>query len=136
MQGLTRSCRESNSQHCKAIRHYRLLFYMLQAVNTFRPRSGTLQPLAGKLYIFFRKKFVFLTFLFVFEIGSLICALANSSSMLIAGRAVAGAGSSGLMNGAWTIVGTSVPLAQQPCERPCPPLAYFPCLIALTWRCQ
>ncbi|KAL2139652.1 hypothetical protein VTI28DRAFT_4877 [Corynascus sepedonium] len=76
--------------------------------------SGSLQPLAGKLYTFFRKKFVFLTFLFVFAVGSLICALAKSSPMLIAGRAVAGAGSSGLMNGAWTIIGSSVPLAKQP----------------------
>ncbi|SPQ20692.1 ac2ce0b2-0f2c-4d86-9ef6-6ef02f7d8a90 [Thermothielavioides terrestris] len=67
--------------------------------------SGTLQPMAGKLYTYFRKQFVFLAFLFVFEAGSLICALAHSSPMLIAGRAVAGAGSSGLMNGAWTIIG-------------------------------
>lgn len=78
--------------------------------------SGTLQPVAGKLYTFFRKKFVFLTFLFVFEVGSLICALAKSSPMMIAGRAVSGAGSSGLINGAWTIVGSSVPVSQQPCE--------------------
>ncbi|KAI0134357.1 major facilitator superfamily-domain-containing protein [Xylariales sp. AK1849] len=76
--------------------------------------SGTLQPIAGKLYTFFRKKFVFLAFLFVFEIGSLVCALASSSPMLIAGRAIAGAGSSGLMNGGWTIIGSSVPPAQQP----------------------
>ncbi|KAK3381168.1 major facilitator superfamily domain-containing protein [Podospora didyma] len=76
--------------------------------------SGTLQPLAGKFYTFFRKKFVFLAFLFVFLVGSLICALAKTSPMLIAGRAVAGAGSSGLMNGAWTIVGSSVPLQKQP----------------------
>jgi MFS family permease len=72
--------------------------------------------MAGKLYTYFRKQFVFLAFLFVFEAGSLICALAHSSPMLIAGRAVAGAGSSGLMNGAWTIIGNSLPLGQQPCE--------------------
>ncbi|ETS86472.1 hypothetical protein PFICI_00300 [Pestalotiopsis fici W106-1] len=57
---------------------------------------------------------VFLIFVFVFEIGSLICALANSSSMLIGGRAVAGLGCSGLVNGGMTIISGSVTIAKRP----------------------
>lgn len=40
----------------------------------------------------------------VFELGSLICALATSSRMVIAGRAVTGIGGSGIFNGALVIL--------------------------------
>lgn len=53
-------------------------------------------------------------FFFVFEIGSLICALATSSNMLIVGRAVAGIGASGIQNGAVTMVSGMVPLEKRP----------------------
>lgn len=49
-------------------------------------------------------------FLFVFELGSMITALATSSNMFIVGRAVAGMGGSGLVNGALTIISACVPL--------------------------
>lgn len=51
---------------------------------------------------------------FVFEVGSLICAAANSSNMFIAGQSVAGLGASGLFNGAVTIIAASVPLEKRP----------------------
>jgi hypothetical protein len=57
-------------------------------------------------------------FFFVFEMGSLVCGLANSSSMLIGGRAIAGLGASGLMNGGMTIIAGAVPLEKRPCEIP------------------
>ncbi|KAL4778866.1 putative MFS transporter [Aspergillus varians] len=56
----------------------------------------------------------FLTFFAIFELGSVICAAATSSTMLIVGRAIAGVGSSGLMNGALTILSDCVPPHKQP----------------------
>lgn len=61
-------------------------------------------------------QWTFLVFFFIFELGSLLCGLATSSKMLIVARAVAGLGSSGLMNGSLTIIGSSVPLHKSPCQ--------------------
>ncbi|KAF7901360.1 hypothetical protein EAF00_003581 [Botryotinia globosa] len=74
----------------------------------------SLQPLSGKLYTYFRSKHVFLSFFFFFESGSLLCGTATSSNMLIVGRAVAGIGSAGLMNGAITILTHAVPMEKRP----------------------
>ncbi|KAI1121165.1 major facilitator superfamily domain-containing protein [Nemania abortiva] len=75
--------------------------------------SATLQPLTGKMYTYFHMKWTFLVFFIIFEIGSLVCALATSSSFFIAGRAVAGIGVSGLTNGTLSIVAASVPLEKR-----------------------
>ncbi|KAK1480917.1 major facilitator superfamily transporter [Colletotrichum tamarilloi] len=75
---------------------------------------AALQPLAGKLYTHRHSKEIFLAFLFVFEAGSLICALSNSSTLFIIGRAVSGMGSGGLFNGSLTIIGATVPLEKRP----------------------
>jgi MFS family permease len=50
----------------------------------------------------------------VFELGSLICGLAPNSKALIAGRAVAGLGVAGLVNGALTIIAVSVEREESP----------------------
>ena len=52
--------------------------------------------------------------LVVFEFGSIICATAKNSVILIVGRAMAGAGASALFSGAMTIVGFTVPLKKRP----------------------
>jgi MFS family permease len=52
---------------------------------------------------------VFLAFVFAFELGSLICGVASSSVVLIVGRAIAGLGASGIVNGAMTILSGAVP---------------------------
>ncbi|KAI0445467.1 major facilitator superfamily domain-containing protein [Xylaria telfairii] len=75
--------------------------------------SSVLQPLTGKLYTYFPTKWTFLCFFFVFEIGSLLCAVATSSPFFIVGRAVAGLGVSGLQNGSLTIVAGAVPLEKR-----------------------
>ncbi|GAP83988.1 putative MFS multidrug transporter [Rosellinia necatrix] len=75
--------------------------------------SSVLQPLTGKLYTFFPTKWTFLVFFFIFELGSLLCAVATSSPFFIVGRAVAGLGVSGLQNGALTIVAGAVPLQKR-----------------------
>jgi MFS family permease len=59
-------------------------------------------------------QWAYLIFFGLFELGSLICGLANSSSMLIGGRALAGMGSSGLLNGGMTIIAGAVPLQKRP----------------------
>ncbi|KAI9639998.1 hypothetical protein NHQ30_011557 [Ciborinia camelliae] len=71
-------------------------------------------PLSGKLYTYFSSKHTFLAFFFLFEFGSLLCGTAVSSNMLIVGRAVAGMGSAGLMNGAIIILTHSVPIEKRP----------------------
>ena len=78
--------------------------------------SATLQPLTGKLYTHLRTKHVFLVHLFLFEVGSLVCATATSSAMLIGGRALAGAGAAGLMNGSLTIISEGTSLEKRPCK--------------------
>lgn len=57
--------------------------------------------------------YLFIIFFCTFELGSLICGAAQSSNMLIVGRAVAGMGGSGLMNGGLTIVAACVSLEKR-----------------------
>ncbi|KAJ5586969.1 uncharacterized protein N7459_002734 [Penicillium hispanicum] len=82
--------------------------------SSYQIASASLQPLAGRIYTNFSSKWSFLVFFFIFELGSLLCGIANSSKMFIVARAVAGIGSSGLMNGSLTIVSSSVPLHKSP----------------------
>ena len=74
-----------------------------------RPRCST-QPLAGKTYILWSKKYCYLLWLGVFEVGSLVCALAPTSTALIVGRAVAGLGASGVFAGGFALLTTIIPL--------------------------
>ncbi|KAF5664221.1 major facilitator superfamily transporter [Fusarium circinatum] len=76
--------------------------------------SAALQPLTGKIYMYFNTRWTFLALFFVFEVGSLICGVAQSSAMLIIGRAVAGIGSSGIQNGALTMIAKAVPIHRRP----------------------
>uniref|UniRef100_A0A093URC9 Putative HC-toxin efflux carrier TOXA n=1 Tax=Talaromyces marneffei PM1 TaxID=1077442 RepID=A0A093URC9_TALMA len=76
--------------------------------------SCALQPVTGKMFSNFNLKYTFIAFLFVFEVGSAICGAAQSSKMLIAGRAVAGLGGAGLRNGALTIMSETIPLQERP----------------------
>ncbi|KAI1377958.1 MFS general substrate transporter [Hypoxylon crocopeplum] len=76
--------------------------------------SCALQPLGGKVYSKLNSKWAFITYLILFEVGSVICGTASSSTMLIVGRGVAGIGGSGLLNGALIILNSSVPPHRQP----------------------
>lgn len=78
--------------------------------------SAALQPMSGKIYTYYNARWTYLTFFALFELGSLICGVANSSSTLIGGRALAGIGSSGLLNGGMTIIAGAVPLEKRPGE--------------------
>ncbi|KAJ5609191.1 Major facilitator superfamily domain general substrate transporter [Penicillium herquei] len=59
--------------------------------------QSTLAPFWGKVSDIFGRKPITLLAMFVFFIGSLVCAVANSIAMLIAGRAIQGAGAGGVM---------------------------------------
>lgn len=88
--------------------------------------STSLQPTFGRIYkVFnvscdcctctfdpsfinaFKVKTVFLIAIGVFELGSLVCALAPSSTALIIGRAVAGMGVGGIFSGGLVIIAHS-----------------------------
>jgi MFS family permease len=72
------------------------------------------QLLFGKLYTLYSLKWTFMLSLFVFEIGSLICAAAPSSAVFIVGRAISGLGGSGVLCGSLVIISFSVPLEARP----------------------
>lgn len=76
--------------------------------------STALQPLYGKLYNSFPVRTIFLSAIFVFEVGSLVCAVAPSSTAFIVGRAVAGMGTAGLFSGAIVIMAYTLPLRLRP----------------------
>ncbi|KAK3988686.1 MFS transporter [Cladorrhinum sp. PSN332] len=76
--------------------------------------TAALQLQFGKLYTFLSIKWTFLGAIGVFELGSLLCGVARSSTMLILGRAIAGVGAAGIFSGAVLILANSVPLARRP----------------------
>lgn len=61
-------------------------------------------PLVGKIYTIFNSKYTYFVFMAVFQVGSIVCAVANSSHVFIIGRAVNGIGSAGLLSGALLII--------------------------------
>ncbi|MCJ1314392.1 hypothetical protein MMC25_008074 [Agyrium rufum] len=72
------------------------------------------QPLAGKIFTYFSLKWAYLSFLGLFELGSLVCATAQSSASLIVGSAIVGAGPAGLFSGALVIIAHCIPLRLRP----------------------
>ena len=75
--------------------------------------TTSLQPSFGKVYTYFNIKWTYLSALLIFELGSIVCAAAKNSVMLIVGRAIAGAGAAALFSGGMTIVGYSVALRKR-----------------------
>ncbi|SPQ17589.1 bb877c76-bf64-4c72-a50a-0c9a480a0e4d [Thermothielavioides terrestris] len=76
--------------------------------------SAAFQLFYGKAYSFFSIKIIFMLAIGLFELGSLVCALAPTSPALIVGRAIAGLGAAGIMPGAIIIISHSVPLRRRP----------------------
>ena len=72
------------------------------------------QLLFGKIYAFYNAKWVFMTAVVIFLAGSAICGAAQSSIVLIVGRAIAGLGSSGIFGGSVIITFFTVPLHLRP----------------------
>ncbi|KAJ5501836.1 Major facilitator superfamily domain general substrate transporter [Penicillium expansum] len=82
--------------------------------SAYQLASAAFQPLTGKLYTYLRIKWTFFAFFFVFELGSLLCAIAQSSKMLIVARAIAGLDGSGLLNGGLTMISACLPKHKRP----------------------
>ncbi|KAJ6127766.1 hypothetical protein N7471_008983 [Penicillium samsonianum] len=72
------------------------------------------QLLAGKLYTHFNIREVLFGAIFVFEVGSLVCGVAPTSTALIVGRAVAGLGSAGIFTGALVSIAHVTALEKRP----------------------
>ncbi|KAK5987040.1 MFS-type efflux pump MFS1 [Cladobotryum mycophilum] len=68
----------------------------------------------GKLYTLFPVKSCFLSAVFIFEVGSLVCAVAPNSTALIVGRAIAGLGAAGVISGVFIIQSYTIPLRFRP----------------------
>lgn len=76
--------------------------------------TAALQLQFGKFYTYLSIKWTYLTAIAIFELGSLLCGVAQSSTMLIVGRAIAGLGAAGIYSGALIILANSVPLDKRP----------------------
>lgn len=75
---------------------------------------GGLEASWGKAYKYFDIKWTFVLSLFVFELGSLLCAVAPTSKVLVGGRVVAGVGAAGISVGGMSIIAFSVPPKSRP----------------------
>ncbi|KAM0335062.1 hypothetical protein ACHAQA_000096 [Verticillium albo-atrum] len=82
--------------------------------SAFFMANGGFQSSWGKAYKYFPLKWTFLAAVFVFELGSLVCGVAPTSTALIIGRAIAGLGAAGLGTGAYTIIAFAAPPAKRP----------------------
>jgi MFS family permease len=68
----------------------------------------------GQLLTVIPTKWVYLSVIFIFEVGSLFCAVAWNINFLIFGRAVAGVGASGIMVSLLVIISEVTRLEQRP----------------------
>ncbi|CAK1362396.1 unnamed protein product [Cercospora beticola] len=82
--------------------------------SSFYLTTAAFQTVWGRLYKFFWLKSMFLLAIAIFELGSLICAVAPNSAAFIVGRAIAGVGASGLQSGVYTIPAFSVSAQWRP----------------------
>ncbi|KAI2473347.1 major facilitator superfamily domain-containing protein [Annulohypoxylon bovei var. microspora] len=81
--------------------------------NAFFVCSAAFQPLFGQLCNVFGRRWTTLVIVAIFTLGSGICGGATSGAMLIAGRAVQGLGSGGIIMAADIIISDLVPLRQR-----------------------
>ncbi|KAK6197071.1 major facilitator superfamily domain-containing protein [Scheffersomyces amazonensis] len=72
-----------------------------------------LTPTYGKISIIFGRKLTLMAGIIIFEIGSLVCALATSMDMLIGGRVIQGLGAGSITTTIAIIVTESVPISMR-----------------------
>ncbi|KAL4882180.1 major facilitator superfamily transporter [Aspergillus karnatakaensis] len=82
--------------------------------SAFRLCSCAFQFIFGKLYKLFSIKRIFLLAQAIFLLGSILSSTATTSSMFIVGRAITGAGFSGIIGGLFTILVYILPLRRRP----------------------
>ncbi|KAJ9138502.1 Efflux pump antibiotic resistance protein [Coniochaeta hoffmannii] len=74
------------------------------ATAAFFVTSGGFQSSWGKAFKYFSLKATYLAAIFIFELGSLICGVAPTSTALVVGRAIAGVGAAGVSSGTYTLI--------------------------------
>ncbi|EEQ32236.1 major facilitator superfamily transporter [Microsporum canis CBS 113480] len=73
----------------------------------------------GRVYTFYDLKTTYIVAIVIFEVGSLLCAVAPTSTTFIVGRAFAGLGAGGVFSGSFVTIAFSVPLAKRPLYASC-----------------
>ncbi|CZT05512.1 related to DHA14-like major facilitator; ABC transporter [Rhynchosporium agropyri] len=68
----------------------------------------------GKAYGVFNIKWVYIFNILLFEVGSAICGAANSMTLLIIGRVIAGVGGCGMHSGCLTYIAVSTTMKERP----------------------
>ncbi|TKY85287.1 hypothetical protein EX895_006367 [Sporisorium graminicola] len=81
--------------------------------SAYMATTAAFQLVWGRIYKANPVKPTFLIAVLIFEVGSAVCGAAPSSKGFIVGRAVAGAGGAGIMNGAISILMAVVPLEKR-----------------------
>ncbi|KAI9671122.1 MAG: hypothetical protein M1831_005208 [Alyxoria varia] len=77
-------------------------------------RTIVVTPMFGRIYGMASIKVTYLVSLALFILGSLICAIAPQSKVLIVGRAIAGLGSAGILSGSFIVAAHATPLKARP----------------------
>jgi MFS family permease len=72
------------------------------------------QPILGRAFTVVNTKWTYVASFAIFEVGSLVCALAPNSNGLIIGRAISGAGAGGVLSGSYVITAQTVPMRVRP----------------------
>ncbi|EZF74359.1 hypothetical protein H105_04048 [Trichophyton soudanense CBS 452.61] len=94
--------------------HFRRLSHVGWYGSVYLLTNCAFQLFYGKLYKIFPLRWVFMSALFIFELGSLVAAIAPKSETLITGRAVAGIGAAGITSGGMTIMAHTAPVRWRP----------------------
>lgn len=81
--------------------------------SAYMATTAAFQLIWGRIYRANPVKPTFLIAVLIFEVGSAVCGAAPSSKGFIVGRAIAGAGGAGIMNGAISILMAVVPLEKR-----------------------
>ena len=79
----------------KIVSHFNALEKIAWLSSAYFLTNGGLILTVGQIITITSTKYVYLASIFLFEVGSLFCAVAPSMNFLIFGRAVAGSGAAG-----------------------------------------
>lgn len=82
--------------------------------SAYMATNAALQLVWGRIYKCNPVKPIFIAAVIIFETGSALCGAAPNSKALIIGRAIAGAGGAGIINGVISIIMAVVPLEKRP----------------------
>lgn len=82
--------------------------------SAFFVTSGGFQSSWGKAFKYFSLKATYLTAIFNFELGSLICGVAPTSTALVVGRAIAGIGAAGVSSGTYILIAFAARTERRP----------------------